>query len=184
MEFPTNLKDIGNPQLREKLGKLNVADPFFLCDIARTNIESLNYEIPHSLECLAAIDRADRKTWDFNCHAYSLGFHERNKFWNARPKKDERLPESAFMQKLIDKGVLKPRCSKHVQDGDIAIYFSGSKLKHSGVVVGARIRSKWGNLHRWDHEIADVPIEYGCTTKFYELPEQDVLERFLDCVEP
>lgn len=181
MTFTTRLETDQNIELRRKLGDVNTDPTGYAFGAISTIVEKLKAKFPHSLRCLAPKVPRDRRTWDFNCHAFSLRFHAREDFWNARPDVEERLPTGAFLETLISEGRLKPRSPADVSPGDLAVYFDDTeKVRHSGtVVVGDRIQSKWGNLHLWEHALAEVPLEYGSRVKFFEPPEPDVLDFFL-----
>lgn len=127
-------------------------------------MERLAKSHPHSIQCVEHAFGAQRRTWDYNCHAFTLGLNKSEEFWDARPECDKGLPESDFMETLIEKGMLEPRSRDEPKDGDILVYYLKSSLKHSGILVDterARIRSKWGPGHLWEHDIGEVPLNYG-----------------------
>jgi hypothetical protein len=57
------------------------------------------------------------------------------------------------------------------QTGCLVCYFSDVTWKHIGVVTAEdRIVSKWGEMPRYRHSLAEVPAAYGENVKFFQRP--------------
>lgn len=81
-----------------------------------------------------------------------------------------------FMSWLLDQCVLT-----EVQEpatGNLVLYFSERRWRHAGIVVAdGRVVSKWGSYGVYDHELGEVPTEYGDSTRFFVMPTaQDAAE--------
>ena len=52
----------------------------------------------------------------------------------------------------------------------MAIYFDdASVFTHIGITIGhERVRSKWGSLGLFEHDLFDVPLNYGNTVRFFK----------------
>lgn len=180
MYVPEHLDDPNQLALRQKLDTITCDPTGYAAGTQPGPVTALRKEMPHSIQCICPAYRWERRSWDYNCHAFSLGFSTREEFWDARPKVEELLPESDFMTILIEQRVLDLRSRDRVQEGDLLLYYSGSELKHSGVVVRGRIRSKWGNGNMWEHLIGEVPLRYGDRVDPFNSPEsQSVLRKYL-----
>jgi hypothetical protein len=57
----------------------------------------------------------------------------------------------------------------------LVCYFSDNLFTHAGVMLREnRVRSKWGQMPRYEHELTEVPAAYGNFVRFFQrpLPEQ------------
>ncbi len=54
--------------------------------------------------------------------------------------------------------------------GNFVVYFNSiQEFKHIGILLDKkRVKSKWGELGLYDHEILDVPANYGNDVKYFE----------------
>ena len=143
-------------------------------------VQELKSEYPHTIQCIACAHGETRTTWDYNCHAFSLRLNSHEEFWNGRPKQDELLPESDFLENLIETQVLEPQSHSDVQQDDILVYYSEARIKHSGVLTQGWVQSKWGAGHLWKHMVAEVPATYGDRVVPFKPPVPSVvLEEYL-----
>lgn len=69
--------------------------------------------------------------------------------------------------------------------GDLVLYFSNGHFKHVGIVgYRARITSKWGIGHLYEHESLEVPSSYGDEVRFYSaLSYADAYSYFVEFAE-
>ncbi len=67
--------------------------------------------------------------------------------------------------------------------GCLVFYFEGETWRHVGTIddaEGPRVLSKWGEMAVFEHGLAEVPIGYGDTARFFRKPNQkDALALFL-----
>lgn len=62
-------------------------------------------------------------------------------------------------------------------DGDLILYFDNQNITHAGKVRAARVVSKWGIGWVWEHEVFEVPMQYGDKVRFYSRVEQQEVEQ-------
>ena len=129
--------------LRQKLDEITYDPTGYGAGAQHGRVTALRQDMPHSIQCIYPAYRSERRSWDYNCHAFSLGLNTRAEFWEARPNAEELRPESDFMTILIKQRVLDRRSRDDVQERDLLLYYSGSELKHSGVIVRGRIRHEF-----------------------------------------
>lgn len=69
--------------------------------------------------------------------------------------------------------------------GDLVLYFSNGQFKHVGIVGDhARVTSKWGIGHLYEHETLEVPSSYGDEVRFYSaLSHADAYRYFVEFAE-
>jgi hypothetical protein len=58
------------------------------------------------------------------------------------------------------------------RDGDVVLYFCDEKVRHAGIIIGApgRIRSKWGPAEVHEHDLWEVPLNYGHVAEIFLPP--------------
>lgn len=64
---------------------------------------------------------------------------------------------------------------------DCLVFYSADEaFKHAGIMIGEdRVRSKWGELPRYTHQLAEVPANYGSRVSFFARPsEQEARDWF------
>ncbi|VFQ45923.1 hypothetical protein [Desulfoluna butyratoxydans] len=73
----------------------------------------------------------------------------------------------------------------HGNAGDLVLYFSNEQFEHIGIVGDrARIISKWGTGHLYEHEALEVPSRYGDVLRFYSaLSYADAYNYFVEFAE-
>ena len=121
---------------------------------------------PYHQPNLASSDR-DRRTWDFNCHSYAFGLSSTEEYWIIRERNRSIWPDGEFVKTWLGPH-LTERPRESVEDGDLAVYFSGRRVTHSGVVSGDGIISKWGTAHTWRHLEWEIPICFGFEARYYQ----------------
>lgn len=110
--------------------------------------------IPKSLKILCTPD-TNRKS--LNCHGYTFGTHRRY------------TPKEVFG--LISGDKLKE--ATEPKRGDVILYIDETSrlpiIKHSGIYVGSgKVKSKWNtNGPVFEHDIFNIPFQYGNDIKFY-----------------
>jgi len=81
----------------------------------------------------------------------------------GKPRKDVKFG-SEFMEELVTSGLLQPD-----ENGEIIVYFDEAKPVHAGLMIGDRVRSKWGIGNTWEHELWEVPESYGNSARRFSL---------------
>src|SRR5688572_1055869 len=125
------------------------------------HVKKLCAEVGHSIELTEYID-LDIRT----CHAFSFDLTSHLVLHKNAILPDGRriAPSDQFVRHMVDKHL---RESDDPVEGCVVVYFDGEVLTHSGRCYSARVRSKWGQGHIWDHDLFEVPACYGCTARFY-----------------
>lgn len=85
-----------------------------------------------------------------------------------------------FAHWLLDKGYLTEVSEPVASAGDLVMYFNGCAFKHVGILQGnARVVSKWGEGHLYEHALWEVPESYGDSVRFFRpLSYEDAYEYF------
>lgn len=113
------------------------------------DIMELKKEVPHNISLRELGNKTD------NCHAYTLSKTPLLSEMCEFIKKAE-LNAGQFLSRLERDGLLKES-----DDGQIALYFQGYALKHSGLMEESQVISKWGGGNVYSHGIFEVPTMYG-----------------------
>jgi len=154
-----------NPTLRERL--LEITDVVVAMQIGEQVrlIEELKTEFEHSVSLAQEAIPLQPATWRFNCHAYAFRLNTTESFWRLDQEKPNVWPTGEFVSDFL-LPILRRRESVP-QDEDIAVFFEGEEVKHSGVVRGNRVRSKWGTGHVWDHGTFETPPSFGSVVSYF-----------------
>jgi len=66
--------------------------------------------------------------------------------------------------------------------GCLVCYFSKAGWQHIGVISeSGRVASKWGTFPLYEHDLAEIPTEYGDRVRFFNRPTAyEALSLFLD----
>lgn len=103
----------------------------------------------------------------YNCVMHAFNFTKNTTYIKIASSHSWHIFAGAsFMHWLIDRSYLTevPQGSA----GDLVLYFSRGNFKHIGTVGDrARITSKWGIGHLYEHEVLEVPSSYGDEVRFY-----------------
>jgi hypothetical protein len=128
------------------------------CDI----VMALNKNFRHAIRC---VDRPAEGT----CLTYALGLLDQFRPLCAELQAYHIKPGREFVQWLLDNRHLGELRS--VRPGALALHFDGRKWMHAGITLGTqRIRSKWGTYAAFEHELSEVPANYGDVVRIYRLP--------------
>lgn len=85
-------------------------------------------------------------------------------------------PKSDFVAHLVARH-LSEISAEDVEDGDFVLYSRNQEIMHAGTVSAARVVSKWGVGWLWEHEVFEVPAQYGDKVHFYRRIEQREAEQ-------
>jgi hypothetical protein len=157
----------GNAELRAELQRLTVPpqDPGIeWLDLQIQEMEELNNRIPHSVRLRTRYSEAIK---EYNCFMYAL---------DIAPDEVRDMclgwifPGQKFVQFLLANGHLR----EVKREPYLVIYFRDGLPQHAGKLEGQKVISKWGAgaTHVWQHDLWDVPVEYGEKARFFAaLPE-------------
>ena len=85
-------------------------------------------------------------------------------------------PKSDFVAHLVAHH-LSEISAEDAVDGDLVLYSRSQEVMHAGTVRAARVVSKWGVGWLWEHEVFEVPAQYGDKVHFYRRVERGEAER-------
>lgn len=122
-------------------------------------MNKLNDEFARSLKSL------EMGANNYNCFMYALGVEGDEDVKDILSANPQIKFGSSYITKLIDTEVL-------VEDihGSVVLYFNGDKplhaarRLHNGLCI-----SKWGMGLLWQHELYDLPLNYGDRHAFFNL---------------
>lgn len=99
---------------------------------------------------------------NFNCYEYALGLNAvlRNSTLVILSELGA-LVDYRFINYLKELSLLHKRSFDDLQDGDLVIYYQGTTAQHAGKWRNGRVISKWGSGLIYDHELFEVPLNYG-----------------------
>lgn len=101
-----------------------------------------------------------------NCVMYALGLEGR-----IDPPSDYRghfYANTKFVQWLVEQGHLQEVDAAAIEPACLAVYRADGVVKHIGVAhSAARLRSKWGCGHIYEHNVLEVPANYGDSVAWY-----------------
>ena len=79
--------------------------------------------------------------------------------------------DAKFIKYVLENNFLTKLANTSQESADFVIYFENNEFKHIGKVHSDnRIISKWGTGLLWEHEIWEVPADYGNEKRFYAQP--------------
>lgn len=113
-------------------------------------------KLPPELEILA---EPPPEAENYNCFVYALGLHQNKEIL----KETKGFIYDTFIKHLLDIGELQK--TDKPNDGDFVIYQDlknyPDNLTHIGVLDGDKVVSKWAWGPLVEHDLWDVPGEYG-----------------------
>ena len=158
-----------NPDLRLALGaasKLKVVSDY----LAR--LAALKTQHGHSIAILPdGKGRLER----FNCFAYALGLRDNPDYIGLVDAADSSaIMNSALIGAMISDGMLSELSISQATQGDVIVYFCNDRPTHAAVIASAGpplvLRSKWGGNEVHQHELWEVPADYGDHVHAYKAP--------------
>lgn len=169
----------GNGELRHELQRITDEYTGLVVQLQVPSIEGLRERWRHNIRLVQAAVVGDPHTYNFNCHAFTFSLYEANEFWELRLANPQLIATGQFvLERLVP--AMRPLRRNESKLGDIALYFDGARITHSGVRSGRAIESKWGTAHRWRHGVFEVPWSYGTRVRYFRRPAaEDVLATYL-----
>lgn len=162
-----------NDQLRSALARINGGNLGERLPRQLRLVAWLKKRLPHSVVLHREAAYADRRSWQFNCHAFALGLNESEDYWRLIASRPEIAASARFVESVLT--ARQPIQAIQAAEGDLAVY-QATGLVHTGVVAGQGIVSKWGMGHTWHHPPFEMPISYGTSVTYYRrLPLNEVV---------
>ena len=137
---------------------------------------------PHSIRIAQSPHPINRYT----CLMHAFDFTEKSEYIAIADYRLGRVyAGAAFAHWLIENDELEEIPSQEAQAGDLVMYFRDGAFKHVGLLQpNARVLSKWGIGHLYDHEILEVPESYGTDLRYYRgLSHDDAFDVFTQFAE-
>ena len=142
-------------------------------------IVDLSSVYPHKINIRekAILNNWDPKTfhtWCYICFMYALDIMHPDA---NQISTDFLLPDKDFVRYCIINRLIEELLHSEANDGDIIIYFDGEEPKHAGKICNGLVVSKWGaGGHLWEHDVYEIPLNYGNIAKYYRLKPGIILK--------
>jgi len=137
-------------------------------------VEGLKTKFHHSIK------EIESRIWlpSFTCLVYVMGFAG-NATYSAVIKKaspKEPFAGKDFFNWLVINKHLIQIMDRSESVGDFIVYFNSyDEFRHIGILSDKRrVKSKWGQLGLYEHEVFEVPASYGDDIKYFESIKYDV----------
>ena len=137
-------------------------------------VESLKTQFNHSIKSIAG------RGWlpVYTCLVYVMGFNGDATYSAAMKKASPKEPFAGkeFFDWIVTNNHLMQIYDRSESAGDWIVYFNPhNQFKHIGILSDKkRVKSKWGELGLYDHEVFEVPASYGDDIKYFEPIKYDV----------
>lgn len=137
-------------------------------------VEDLKAQFNHSIKSFKG------RGWlpTYTCLVYAMGFNGDATYSAAMKKASPREPFAGkdFFDWLVTNKHLIQIEDGSQSMGDFIVYLNPrNEFKHIGVLSDKqRVKSKWGQLGLYDHEVFEVPASYGDHVKYFESIKYDV----------
>jgi hypothetical protein len=146
----------------------------------------LQLMIPHTIEIIPSNEYNELKISEFMCFEYvfdlsNVGLYEnilkcQEKTWRINPVGADKR----FFFYLYRNNKIKEISLNNVKDGDWIIYYNNDAPAHAGKITKNRVTSKWGKGLLLEHEINEVPEQYGNTVRFFRsIPLKCLIDLFI-----
>lgn len=118
----------------------------------------------------------------YSCAVYVLGFENDDYYEHIAAGEKEAYAGPEFIGFMINKGYLQEHKKSNSTSKNIIVYKHDDKIKHVGLTVSkTRARSKWGLGYLYEHDIFEVPEEYGNDIELYSpLDKEKALDYFIE----
>lgn len=154
--------------LRARLSQITDEEP---TDNHLQLLEELRASVGHTIEA----HESENSLTQFTCgvHAFYLVGDE-TYFQIASSGLGTTYAGKAFVDFIINQGMLASRTEGTVVAGDLVIYFADEEFRHVGRVLGVdRVLSKWGTGLLLEHALWEVPESYGDRVEYYVGPNEE-----------
>ena len=166
--------------LRKKLGELLEQENLSI-DETIDEIEKIRVEFPHSIQ---VAEQSHQEMVDLpfvNCVMYAFNLrcddlyraifkcHRMRRSSSSRDDNKIISADTEFVEFCIDQGLLSSIAGRERESGDLAVYFKSETCCHVGKLLDTgRIRSKWGMIELFEHDLGEVPDTYGDKVEYFE----------------
>lgn len=164
--------------LRKKLGELEQQKK-----LSFDEIKKLRAEFPHSIQLPEQSPQEMVDLPFINCAMYA--FNLKSDDWYRAiadgpgiiRKNPSRATEpdysisadTEFVDYCINKRLVSAISGRELESGDLVVYSDIDWCRHVGKLVRhGRIRSKWGTIDLFEHELFEVPDIYGHKHQYFE----------------
>jgi hypothetical protein len=129
-------------------------------------VKGIGFE--HHIECIRRTE-TDRHGLE-NCHAFAFRlFETSDATFNLVRRLPDVFPDGKFVAERLIPLMTERVAPDDPKDGDVAVYFQGEAIKHSGRVKGQLIQSKWNaSGHLWQHGVLEVETAYGDVVRYFQ----------------
>lgn len=169
--------------LRKKLGDLDRENR-----LSFDEIQKLHAEYPHSIElanqspvellahcyvnCAMYAFNLKSDDW-YRAIADGLGIIRKNPSRATKPGATEPdysiSADTEFVDYCTNKRLVSAISGREPESGDMVVYSDIDWCRHVGKLVQhGRIRSKWGTIDLFEHELFEVPDTYGHKHQYFE----------------
>ena len=107
---------------------------------------------------------------EFSCFAFALGLVTWRRSARLLSEPVRPIINQPFLREVLSESIEVQ--APDATNGIVAVYQVDDEVVHAGLVHDGRIRSKWGNGYLWDHEAFEIPLEYGSTIRYFNVPGQ------------
>jgi hypothetical protein len=157
-----NEEMVGNIELRTEL---ELATTLTDARQYRAEIERLRPVYGHNIRVLPHdYQRMRRGEPEPSCYGFAFGLADNAEYLQlVKARQGESQPLShATVTMLLEAGVLRRRRAAP-RNGDVVLYFRDGQVQHGGVIFDApgRFQSKWGQAEVHEHDLWEVPVNYG-----------------------
>ncbi len=106
----------------------------------------------------------------YTCLMHALGFTEKPEYIEiAKYGFEGAYAGPEFAHWLLDRQLLAEISKAGAADLDLVFYFNTGRFRHAGVLLASgRIVSKWGTGHLFEHELFEIPMQYGEEARFFQ----------------
>jgi len=158
-------------ELRNQLQDITLNHPSIHQRLLRERVQN------HSLKVVSGFGN----DLSYNCVMYALNLQNDQRYLDLRIALPGHIhADTKFLKFLIDQGFLVES-----EKGQLIIYFEGDVIKHIGKLSSHnRVVSKWGIGLLYDHELFDIPVDYGCSIKRFSVKgSPDIFVEFKNYVD-
>ena len=162
--------------LRKKLGELNRQKK-----LSFDEIQKLRAEFPHSIHLAEQSPAELIARLYFNCAMYAFNLRcddlyraiatgESIRRRNLSRDGDKIISaDTEFVEYCIKQGLVSSISNREPESGDLVVYSDSDRCRHVGKLLDqSRVRSKWGMVDLFEHELLEVPDFYGDNVEYFE----------------
>jgi hypothetical protein len=137
----------------------------------RAELRTITDEIPNTIRVVDC----DLPEGRYTCGMHALGFEESDEYTDiAGYGLGLVMAGPDCFEWFIANQLLNEVTVRQAADGDLVMYFSDGRWTHVGRLAGReRAVSKWGVGLLYEHNLSEVPEQYGDAVRFFRNPGPD-----------